>query len=99
MCQYPQVVYYLLEILTNFVNHPRRFLFRYVAVNDITKGLKRNKSACWDIPTNILDKYKVTFSVLADCINKSFETGIFPDCLKETNLTQISEKQDHLLPC
>ena len=36
-----------------------------------------------------------TFSVLADCINKSFETGgTFPDCLEEANVTPSFKKDD-----
>ena len=36
------------------------------------------------------------FSVLADCINKCFENGKFPDCLKEANVTPIFKKDDLL---
>ena len=49
-----------------------------------------------NIPTNILRKFSFQFSVLADCINKSFETGTFPDCLKEANITPIFKNDDPL---
>ena len=51
------------------------------------KDLKNNKSVTGDIPTNFLKVCKLTFSVLVDCINKSFETGKFHDCFKEANAT------------
>ena len=60
------------------------------------KDLKSNKSVGGDIPTNILKECNFTFSVLADCLNKSFEHGAFPDCLKEANVTAIFEKDDPL---
>ena len=34
--------------------------------------------------------------VLADCINKSFETVTFPECLKEANITPIFKQFDPL---
>ena len=37
-----------------------------------------------------------TFSVLVDCINKSFENRTFPDCLKEANVTPVFKKDDPL---
>ena len=49
-----------------------------------------------DIPTNILRKCNFPFSVLADCINRSFEPVTFPDCLKEANFTPIFKKDDPL---
>ena len=36
------------------------------------------------------------FFALVDCINKSFENGTFPDCLKEANTTPIFKKDDPL---
>ena len=85
-------------ILTKFVNHPsiktikqnfnitNKFSFQPVSVNDVKqviKDLNSTKSIGGDIPTNILKECNFTFSVLTDCINKSFENGAFPDCLKE----------------
>ena len=74
-------------------------MFQPVSVNDVKqfiKDLKSNKSVGWDIPTNILKECNFTFSVLADCINASFENGAFPDCLKKANVTPISIKDDLL---
>ena len=62
----------------------------------VIKDLKSSKSVGWDLPTNIFKEYKFTFSVLADCINKYFETGIFSDCLKEANVTPIFKRDDPL---
>ena len=70
-------------------------MFHSVSVNDVKqviKGLKSNKSANGDIPTNILKERNFTFSVFAYCINKSFENEAFPDCLKEANVTPIFKK-------
>ena len=58
------------------------------------EDLKSNKSVGGDIPTNTLKEYNFEFSVMADCINKSFETGAFPDCLKEANVSSIFKKDD-----
>ena len=70
-----------------------------VSVNDVKqviKNLKSNKSVGTDIPTNMLREYNFTFSVLAECINESFENGAFPDCLKEANIPPIFKKADPL---
>ena len=56
-------------------------------MKEFVKDLKNNKSVTGDIPTNFLKVCKFTFSVLFDCINKSFETGKFPFCFKEANVT------------
>ena len=60
------------------------------------KDLKSNKSDGGDITKNILKECNFTFSVLIDCINKSFEKRAFPDCLKEANATPIFKKDDPL---
>ena len=60
------------------------------------KDLKSNKSVGGDISTNILKECNFTFSALADCVNKSFENGAFPDCLKEANVSPIFKKDDPL---
>ena len=67
-----------------------KFSFRSASVNDmkeVIKDLKNIKFVTGDIPTNFLKVCKFTFSVLVDCINKSFETGKFADCFKEANVT------------
>ena len=74
-------------------------MFQPVSVNhlkQVFKDLKSNKSVGRDILTNVLKECNFTFSVLADCINKPFETGTFPDCLLETNATPIFKKDDPL---
>ena len=60
------------------------------------KDLKSNKSVGGDISTNILKECDFTFSALTDCVNKSFENGAFPDCLKEANVSPIFKKDDPL---
>ena len=99
------------NILIRFVNHPSiktikqnfnitsKFSFQPVSGNDVKqvkKDPKSNKSVGGDIPTNILKECNFTCSVLADCINKSFENGAFSDCLKEANVTPVFEKDDPL---
>ena len=58
--------------------------------------LNSSKSAGRDTSTNFLNECEFTFSVLTDCINKSFEAGTFPDCLKKPNVTRIFKKADPL---
>ena len=65
-------------------------------MKQVIKDLKSNRSVGGDIPTNILKECNFTFSTLADCINKSFENGAFPDCLKEANVTPVFKKDDPL---
>ena len=64
-------------------------------MKQVIKDFKSNKSVGGDILINILT-FKLTFSVLANCINKFFETGMFPDCLEEANNTPIFTKDDLL---
>ena len=74
-------------------------MFQPVSVNDVKqviKNLKSSKSVGGDIPTNIVKECNFTVFALADCINKSFENGTFPDCLKEANVTPIFKKDDPL---
>ena len=77
-------------------NISSKFSVQAVSVNDVIKDLKDSKSIGGDISTNILKECKYTFFVLADCINKSFETGTFPDCLKVAHVTPIFKKDDSL---
>ena len=65
-------------------------------MKQVIKDLKNKNSVGRDILINILAQCNFTFSALADCINKSFENGAFPDCLEEANITPIFEK-DNLL--
>ena len=49
-----------------------------------------------EIPTKILKEYEFTFEILTQCVNKSFATGEFPDCLKQANVSPIFKKDDPL---
>ena len=80
-------------------NITTKFSFQPVSVNDVEqviKDIKSKKFVCGDILINILKECYFLFSVLADCINKYFENGAFPDCLKEANVTPIFKKDDPL---
>ena len=80
------------------MNITTKFLFQHVSVNDmkqVIKDFKSNKSVGGDILINILT-FKLTFSVLANCINKFFGTAMFPDCLKDSNVTPTFKKDDPL---
>ena len=58
-------------------------------MKQVIEDLKSNKSVDGDIPANILKECKFMSSVLADCINKSFETETFPECLKEGSVNPV----------
>ena len=49
-----------------------------------------------EIRIQILKESEFTFEALINCINKSIETGYFPDSLKEANITPIFKKDDPL---
>ena len=75
------------------------FSFQPVWVEDvktIVRDLKSNKSAGGEIPMQILKESEFTFRILTNCINKSIETGCFPDSLKAANITPIFIKDDPL---
>ena len=68
------------------------FLFRPVSVEEVKKiirDLKTNKAVGGEIPTKILRECEFTFDVLTNCINKSIETGYFPDSLKLANVAPV----------
>ena len=44
----------------------------------------------------ILKEYEFTFYVLTKCVNKSIETGYFPDSLKLANVAPAFKKEDPL---
>ena len=46
------------------------------------------------VPTKILKECEFTFDVLTKFINKSVETGYFPDSLKLANLAPVFKKED-----
>ena len=53
----------------------------------------RKTNVSRDIPTNVLKKP----AAFGNCKKKSFETGTFLDCLKETNAPPIFKKSDPLV--
>ena len=63
-------------------------------MKQVIKDLKSNKPVGGYIATNILEECNFTFSILADCINNSFEAGA--DCLKKANVGPIYKKDDPL---
>ena len=80
-------------------NITTKFSFQSVSVNDVEqviKDIQSKKFVCGDILINILKECNFTYSVLADCINKYFENGAFPDCLQEANVTPIFKEDDLL---
>ena len=65
-------------------------------VEKIIKDLKNSKSVWGEIPTKIFKECDFTFEILTQCINKSFTSGGFPDCLKQANVSPIFKKGDPL---
>ena len=65
-------------------------------VKTVIQYLKNNKSVGGEIPIQILKESEFTFEKLINCINKSIETGYFPDSLKEVNITSIYKIDDPL---
>ena len=65
-------------------------------VKQVIRDLKNNKSAGGEIQIQILKESEFTFGILTNCINKSIETGFFPDSLKAANITPIFKKDDPL---
>ena len=99
------------NIIKRYKNHPSIrnikanfnsvciFSFQPVCVDDVKtviQDLKNNKSVGSEIPIQILKESEFTFETLSNCINKSIETGYFPDSLKEANITPIFKKDDSL---
>ena len=78
------------------------FSFRPVSVEEVKKiirDLKTNKAVGGEIPTKILRECEFTFDVLTNCINKSVETGYFPDSLKLANVAPVFKKEDLFDKC
>ena len=99
------------DIIKNYEKHPSicniktkyrgisNFSFRPVSVEEvkrIIRDLKTNKAVGGEIPTKILKECEFTFDVLTKFINKSVETGYFPDSLKLANLAPVFKKEDPL---
>ena len=47
-----------------------------------------------EIPTKILKECEFIFEILTQCVNKSFTSGEYPDCLKQANVLPIFQKDD-----
>ena len=78
---------------------PKKFSFQLVSKDEIKKvikDLKNSKTVDGEIPTKILKECEFTFEILTQCVNKSFATGEFPDCLKQANVSPIFKKHDTL---
>ena len=58
-------------------------------VKKTIQDVKANKAVGGEIPTKILKECEFTFDVLSNCINKSIETGYFPDSLKLANVVPV----------
>ena len=99
------------DIMKNYEKHPSicniktkyrsisNFSFRPVSVEEVKKiirDLKTNKAVGGEIPTKIFKECEFTFDVLTKCINKSIETGYFPDRLKLANDAAVFKKEDPL---
>ena len=97
------------NIFKRYKNHPnlknikakfdsfRSFSFQPVFMEEIKtviRDMKNNKSVGSEIPIQISKEF--TFEILTNSINKSIETGCFPDILKEANTTPIFLKNDPL---
>ena len=85
------------DINKNYEKHPSicniktkdrgisKFSFRPGSVEEVKKiirDLKTNIAFSGEIPTKILKECEFTFNILTKCVDKSIETGVFPDSLK-----------------
>ena len=97
------------DIIKNYEKHPSNckikakyrgissFSFRPVSVEEVKKIIqdrKTNKAVSGEIPTKILKECEFTFYVLTNFINKSIETGYFPDSLKLANVALVFKKEN-----
>ena len=100
------------NIIKRYKNHPRlknikakfnsfrSFSFQPVfmeEVKTVIRDLKNNNSMGGKIPIKILKESEFTLEILNNCINKSIETGCFPDSLKEATITPILKKMIRLI--
>ena len=77
----------------------KRFSFEPVSKDEdkkTIKDLKNSKSVGGEISPKILKECEFTFEILTQCINKSFTSGEFSDCLKQANVSPIFKKDDPL---
>ena len=66
-------------------------------VKTVIRDLENNNSMGGKIPIKILKESEFTLEILTNCINKSIETGCFPDSLKEATITPILKKMIRLI--
>lgn len=94
------------------INQDLNFEFSGVSIAEIKtclRELKNNTDEFFMNPTVLLDAMFVIGQQLANIINQSFDTGIFPDILKKSTIVPIQKKpgsiiiNDHrpinMLPC
>ena len=76
----------------------KKFSFQPASKDEVKKIIKdlNSKSVGGEIPTKILKECEFTFEILTQCVNISFGSGEFPDCLKQTNVSPIFKKDDPL---
>ena len=65
-------------------------------VKIVIRDMGDSKSVGGEIPIEILMESEFTFEILTNYVNKSIETGCFPNSLKEANITSIFKKDDPL---
>ena len=88
-----------IQIIKQNFRISKKFSFQPVSkdeVKKIIKYLKNSKSVGGEIPTKILQECEFTFEILTQCVNKSFASREFPDCLKQANVSPIFKKDDPL---
>lgn len=94
------------------INHESQFELRGISIAEMKKclrELKNNTDEFFIKPSVLLDSIFVIGPQLANIINQSFQTGIFPDILKQSTIVPIQKKSGsimindhrpiHTLPC
>ena len=80
------------------VNHPSYFFLEPVSPVEVEyyiKNLKNSQQNIDSISMPIFKEFHEIFSlIIADLINKCFETGIFPDSLKKAVVLPLYKKDD-----
>ena len=86
-----------IQIIKQNFRISKRFSFELVSKDEdkkTIKDLKNSKSVGGEISPKILKESEFTFEILTQCINKSFTSGEFSDCLKQANVSPIFKKDD-----
>ena len=75
-----------------------KFSVKSVTVKDIEniiKNMPNNKASGGETPLNILKQSRITYKMLADCINDAIVgENIFPDILKFGDITPVHKKDE-----